>query len=256
MTNATPERLRNAQQKFTAYIRDPHRAPLPEGVQKARMDMYRELFFNNIDSFLASGFPVLKRILSEAQWQALAQDFFAGHVCTTPYFSEIAEEFLAYLQTQPPLLNGYPPFLLELAHYEWVEMALSISREEAPGTDAAFLANPCDHALALSPLTWPLVYRFPVQRLSPQFQPQTPPEQPTYLVVFRDRGFEVRFLEVTPLTFALLQILQEQPGISAQQCLQRIAAGNAADSMEGIFTGGLKIIAEMAQLGIICRQYC
>jgi hypothetical protein len=255
MTNATPERLKNTQQAFSAYIRDPQRAPLPEGVQKARMDMYRELFFNNIDSFLAGGFPVLKQILSDRQWQTMAQDFFARHVCTTPYFSEIAEEFLAYLQTQPPLLSDYPPFLLELAHYEWVEMALSIAHEEAPEPNQELIGNPGNYPLALSPLAWPLAYRYPVQRLSPQFKPQAPPEQPTYLAVFRDRNFAVRFLEITPLTFALLQIIQEQPGINAQQCLQHLAAANPANGAETLYEGGLKIIKDMAGLGII-HEHC
>lgn len=251
MTNATPERLKNTQQAFSAYIRDPQHAPLPEGVQKARMDMYHELFFNNIDSFLAGGFPVLKRILSEAQWQALAQDFFASHTCTTPYFSEIAEEFLTYLQSQPPLLNDFPPFLLELAHYEWVEMALSISQEETPKVNAAFLGNPCVFALALSPLAWPLAYRFPVQRLAPQFQPQSPPDNATYLVVFRDENFEVRFLEITPLTFTLLQLLQEQPGMTGEQYLRQIAEASPSEAHAAIYTGGSEIIKNLAKLGIV-----
>ncbi|MGR8936110.1 MAG: HvfC family RiPP maturation protein [Gammaproteobacteria bacterium] len=253
MINATPERLKNTQRAFTDYIRDPQRAPLPVGVQKTRMDMYRELFFNNIDSFLAGGFPVLKRILNDRQWHAMVQDFFARHVCSTPYFSEIGEEFLAYLDTRPLLLDNYPLFLPELAHYEWVEMALSISQEEAAETDAVFEDNPCDYALSLSPLAWPLLYRYPVQHLAPQFQPQTPPKHPTYLLVFRDRSCEVRFIEITPLTFALLLKLQEQPGLSAQCCLQHIAETFPAYKREVIHSGGTQIIKDMAKLGVVYR---
>ncbi len=62
--------------------------------------MYRELFFNNIEGFLSGNFPVLRKILDDQQWFALVQDFFAKHPCQSPYFSEIPEEFLDYLQNE------------------------------------------------------------------------------------------------------------------------------------------------------------
>jgi hypothetical protein len=42
-----------------------------------------------------------------------------------------------------------------------------------------------------------------------------PPEQPTFLVVYRDPKDEVRFLEITPVTYQLLALIQEQPGQTA-----------------------------------------
>ena len=107
--------FRAKQAEFAAYIRDPQHNPAPADVAPERMAMYRELFFNNIDSFLATSFPVLRSLFSEQHWQALASDFFARHRCHTPYFSEIDEEFLDYLQ-QCQTVSDYP-FLWELAHY-------------------------------------------------------------------------------------------------------------------------------------------
>ena len=56
------------QLEFAAYIRDPENNPLPADVQPQRMAMYRELFFNNIDSFLSANFPVLRTLLNDRQW--------------------------------------------------------------------------------------------------------------------------------------------------------------------------------------------
>jgi hypothetical protein len=237
------------QQEFSAYLRNPEKHPAPSDVKPERMAMYRELFFNNIDNFLAVNFPVLRKILTDAQWRALAEDFYARHTCTTPYFSEIAEEFLDYLQTERDNPND-PPFMLELAHYEWVEMALSIAKEDAPA-HPPFTGDWSAAALQLSPLAWPLAYRFPVQRIAPDYQPQEPPEQPTFLVVYRDHEDEVRFLEITPVTYQLLALIQEQPGQTAAAYLQAVAEQLQYPQPEILYEGGLKIVQDLAAKHIV-----
>ena len=121
--------LKASKHEFAAYIRDPENNPVPADVKEQRMVMYRELFFNNIEGFLSGNFPVLRKILDDQQWFALAQDFFAKHPCQSPHFSQIPEEFLDYLQNERDSSEDFP-FMLELAHYEWVEMALSIAKED------------------------------------------------------------------------------------------------------------------------------
>lgn len=214
--------FRVKQAEFAAYIRDPHTRPVPDGVSPRRMAMYRELFFNNVNSFLSSNFPVLHKLLDDAQWQPLAQDFFLRHRCQTPHFSEIAEEFLDYLQNERNSDTDYP-FMLELAHYEWVEMALSISQAEPVFGNAEFAAEILKKKLSLSPLAWPLVYEYPVHKIGPDFLPKAPPEQPTYLIVYRDRDDEVHFMQTTPVTFRLLQLIDEQGSLIGAHGLHALA---------------------------------
>ena len=115
------------QYRFAAHLRDPRRHPAPRGIEARRMKIYRELFFNNVESFLATAFPVLRRITPEARWNAMARDFFARHESHQPLFRGIAAEFLRYLERERGRVKGDPPFLRELAHYEWVELALAVS---------------------------------------------------------------------------------------------------------------------------------
>ena len=254
MSNKLPENrvhFKDLQLEFSSYIRDPKANPLPAGVKKQRMAMYRELFFNNINSFLISNFPVLHEILDTKHWQALAQDFFARHPCKTPYFSEIPEEFLIYLQEERNSNNDDPPFMLELAHYEWVEMAISIAKQQAPEISTTLLDSPLDQEIALSPLAWPLVYRYPVQKMSPQFQPEQPPQQPTYLVVYRNKDDAVIFIEITPLTFRLLQIIEENETLSVLSCIDQITTECPSPDSETIKEGAVQIIKEMADRGIL-----
>ncbi len=247
--NALPVDFKAKQLEFTRYIRNPAENPPPADVKTERIAMYRELIFNNIDSFLANNFPVIRTILSDADWYALIQDFFARHTCHTPYFSEIAGEFLNYLQNERADAADYP-FLLELAHYEWVEMALSIAKEDIrqnalPSADFAACM------VALSPLAWPLIYRYPVQQISPGFLPAEAPGEPTCLIAYRDLNDEVKFAEINAMTYRMLEIIQEHDGMPIDACLRTLAEESRHPQPESIMAGGLLILQELAEKHVV-----
>lgn len=253
--SVAPDHLRELQYRFAGHIRAPGAHPAPPDVAPRRMAMYRELFFNNIDGFLRSNFPVLRRILDDERWTALGEDFFARHRCTTPYFSSIAEEFLQYLAGERGARPEDPPFLLELAHYEWVEMALAIAEAEAP---APFIPPADDEVLldvplALSELAWPLAYRFPVQRIGPDFRPAAAPPEPTCLVVYRDGDDRVRFSEITAPTYRLLQLWRDEPGSPARGLLEQVAAELGQTGSAAVSRSGAEIVRELIGRGVLLR---
>ena len=88
------------QRAFAAHIRDPQNSPPPEDIEDRRMAIYRDLFFNNVVRLLAGTFPVLCRILGEDDWRRLVRDYFSVHRSHTPYFLEMPQEFLHYLQNE------------------------------------------------------------------------------------------------------------------------------------------------------------
>lgn len=238
------------QNEFSAYIRDPFNNPRPADVKQERIETYRELFFNNVDSFLSNNFPVLKTILNEQQWFELSQDFFSNHASSSPYFSEIPEEFIDFLQNERKNKDDLP-FLLELVHYEWVEMALSIAKENIKTNPRHFIENLVQQTIALSPLAWPLAYQFPVQEISPAFLPTKTPEEPTYLLVYRDTDDEVQFMKTPPITFRLLQIVQDNESISCEDCLKQIVQESAHPEPDTLFSSGLLAIKDLAEKNII-----
>lgn len=238
------------QNEFSAYIRDPFNNPRPADVKQERIETYRELFFNNVDSFLSNNFPVLKTILNEQQWFELSQDFFSNHASSSPYFSEIPEEFIDFLQNERKNKDDLP-FLLELVHYEWVEMALSIAKENIKTNPRHFIENLVQQTIALSPLAWPLAYQFPVQEISPAFLPTKTPEEPTYLLVYRDTDDEVQFMKTPPITFRLLQIVQDNESISCEDCLKQIVQESAHPEPDTLFASGLLAIKDLAEKNII-----
>ena len=241
--------FKSKQHEFAAYIRDPENNPMPADVKAPRMAMYRELFFNNIEGFLSGNFPVLRKILDDQQWLALAQDFYAKHPCQSPYFSEIPEEFLDYLQNERNS-SGDLPFMLELAHYEWVEMALAIAKEDVVVPDQN-TDNLLNQPIALSSLAWPLAYQYPVHKIAPAFLPLQAPEQPTFLIVYRNSEDDVNFIEITPMTYRLLEIIQEQEKPLVEDCLKQVARESNHPDPEVIVAGGLQILKELAEKGIV-----
>ncbi|MDF1581928.1 MAG: putative DNA-binding domain-containing protein [Methyloprofundus sp.] len=240
MNNAQPKiDFKAKQAEFSAYIRNPNSQPCPSDVAPQRMQMYRELFFNNVEGFLSSNFPVLHKILNQEQWRQLAQDFFSQHQSTTPYFSEIPEEFILYLQNERQIQADDYPFMLELAHYEWVEMALSIAQDTLPEK-----SNPQTltqlQKISLSPLTWLLAYQYPVHKISPNYLPIEAPEQGTYLAVYRDKLDEVKFIELAPMSFRLLQTLQEQQTKRISDCLKEVLPKDSSEALQNAAIGALQ----------------
>lgn len=242
--------LADLQRRFAAHLRDPDNVPPPEGIEPRRLDVYRELFFNNVASLLGGTFPVGRDILGEAAWRGLVRRFYATHRAHTPYFLELPSEFLQWLQAGGAADPALPPFLAELAHYEWVELALSVSEAEpdpASVDPAGDLLAGCPVA---SPLAWPLAYRWPVHRLSPAFQPATPGDRPTFLVVYRDAAGGVRFLETDGATARLLELVDADPRATGAEVLARVAAelgdaaggaaaGRGAGMLEGLRARGI-----------------
>ena len=103
----------------------------------------------------------------------------------------------------------------------------------------------------LSPLAWPLAYQFPVHRMSADNLPDEAPAQPTYLVVYRDRKDDVRFMELNPVTARLLNLLQEDDSMSGRQAVTRIIEEMQHPNPDVVMQGGLAALQELQQTGII-----
>ena len=213
------------------------------------MAIYRELFFNNLVDLLGGAFPVARRILGTDRWRRLVRDFYAGHHAHTPYFLELPREFTDWLRARETRAEDEPEFLDELAHYEWVELALSIS-EEVPPAAVTPGRSPLDQPLAVSPLAWPLAYRWPVHRLSPEYQPEEPPVLPTFLVVYRDAADTVQFLAIGAETARLLDVLELAPGLTGSALLagQPVAPDATAEqALVDLLRRGVLVVAAPAR---------
>ncbi|KPK11795.1 MAG: hypothetical protein AMJ68_04460 [Acidithiobacillales bacterium SG8_45] len=237
--------------EFAAHIRDPESNPAPDGIEDRRMAVYRELFFNNVEDFMASSYPVLHEILGEDRWQAMLRDYFAHHRAETPLFPEMPAEFLAYLQNTRQSDSHDPPFMLELAHYEWMELAAAHDDNEIDWSVIEPNGDLLRGHPAVSPLVWVLNYRFPVHRISLDYQPAEAPAEPTSIIVYRDREDQVGFIEINPMTTILLQRLQQEAMLTGGEALLAIAEEMQHPNPEAVVNGGLAILEDLRRHDIV-----
>jgi hypothetical protein len=239
------------QYEFAAHIRDPENKAAPAGIEDRRMAVYRDLFFNNLRNLLGSTFPVLKRLSGRDRWGALIREFMARHQSQTPYFLEIPKEFLAFLEHEhEPTADDFP-FLLELAHYEWVELALSISTDHDDLTSIDPAGNMLESVPVMSVLAWPLAYRYPVHRISERFQPAEPGGQPTYLAIYRNAENDISFMELNAVTAALLDKISNNTGQKSGRELLIELSDEIDFDPDALIKHGASALAELRAANIL-----
>ena len=237
------------QYAFTAHLRDPAAAPAPADVPSVRMRVYRELLYKNVEGSLSACYPVLRSILGVKAWDDMVGQFFAQHRCRTPIYRELPGELLSWFDDAGDSLK-LPPFARELAHYEWIELALTID----PACIEDVAADPNGDLLAgvpvVSPLARILDYAFPVHRLAADYAPTVAPAERTHLVVYRDRRDAVRFMELNPLTALLLQRLRDHAGTGGE-ALARIARAHPQLDAAAVHVGGAAILKDLLSRDVL-----
>jgi hypothetical protein len=239
-------RLRGIQRGFAAHVRDPAHAPAPEGIEPRRMAVYAELCFNNVRSLLAANFPVIRAIHDDAAWDSLVRDFYARHRSRTPLFSAIAQEFIGHLEDRAREACGDPPWLAELARYEWCELALAIDEHELDEVACDPGGDLLDGIPCVSPLARVFAFRHPVHRIGPGFRPG--PEDagsPTLLLLVRDRADAVRFHEVDALTALLLERLAGNPDRSGRECVAALLAELGRAGERDLEASGIDVLQRL-----------
>ncbi len=241
-------KFQQVQYQFSGHIRDPENTPIPDDVEQRRMAIYRDLFYNNIEGFLSSGFPVLKQLTSDECWHAMVRDFMVKHQAKSPLFNEIAHEFLQYLDNERDSQTD-PAFIKSLCHYEWVELALGISDAEVKAIAFDPQQDYLTIPLTTSPLAWPLSYPFPVHQISTEFQPDKASDTPVFLIVYRNLDDQILFLELNPVSARLIDLLNE--GQTGQQAAQQIAQELQHPNPNIVIDGARGLIHDWIQRSIL-----
>lgn len=240
--------FQQVQRQFLAHLRQPLPANRPAGFASDRLAVYAGLLYNKFDESLTACFPVLHSLLETARWRALVLDFIAEHRCLSPYYRQIPDEFVQYLQTERQAQDD-PPFLAELAHFEWMELVLSISETGPVEAEMPRDEQLLDAVLVFAPVMRWLDYLWPVQQISRAFQPDEAPPQATHILGFRDTGGQVRFIALNPAALRLIQLLQG--GFTGRAALQIIGESLKAIDPAQLLAFGKQILTELHHQGAI-----
>ncbi|MEW6693067.1 MAG: putative DNA-binding domain-containing protein [Pseudomonadota bacterium] len=180
------------QRAFAAYLRDPARHPLPEGVDPRGAATYRRLLLGNTERILGAVYPRARRLLGKTRWDELLTGFLAEAHCSSPFYRDVPGAFLDWLRPQQGAL---PAWLVPLLEHDWARFCLGL----AP--DAAWQVPLPGHA-ALNPVSRLCSHPLAVHRGDGLPEPRA-----THLLLFRGADDRVRIVELTPASIGLLQQL-------------------------------------------------
>lgn len=232
-------RFQQLQLAMTQHVRNPEQAydvALIAGneIEARRLKVYVSLFFNNVEQFFSQIFPVCRSLFTEEKWHGLVREYLKKHQAETPLFHKLGLEFLHFIQNeinsewlsdflQPMQVDCF----LQLAHYEWVELELSVVEKESSVLDlnsAESTQESGSHETkqhyCLSRAVWPLYYQYPVQKIQAPIREQEPTE--TFLLAQRTDYAEhqkIEFHELSMGMYALLMSFQNadlQPSTQAE----------------------------------------
>lgn len=245
------------QQQFVDYLRDPKNdLSLSDSLPEASK-VYAELLNSTIDDCLRTCFPVCQEILGDEIWQQLVALFIKDHICETPLYREIPNEFMAYLINEKPAIE-LPEFMLDLAHYEWIELILETEEANEHENSFPILVKPSIMIPVLNPVLLLLHYRYPVQSISAsneewknwQVRKESYEQKAIILAGYRDKHYKVKFVELNSITARLIEILQKQTRNQEHVLLQLSDEINYRDPKKFMIFG-MDILQQLAEQQII-----
>ena len=238
----------DTQLSFAAHIRNPEVHPRPNDIEARRMQIYVDLFFNNIEGFVSNTFPVSKSILGDVRWHKLVREFVHLHGSDSPYFLQIAEEFLTFLHNRQGA--DLPEFILELCHYEWVEMSLDVADDVPIPTYHSDI--PITGEVVITPYIRRLTYQYAVHEIGPEHQPRQAPDETTYLIVYRDAHEKVKFVNSNAVTHRLLELLEDtELTIVLEQIHAELRESGREISFEQVVNQAQSVLVNLQRQGIV-----
>ena len=248
--NKINETFIKEQYTFTQHIRDPEHTPAPEGIELRRISIYTDLIFRNIENFIANSFPVLRQVIHDNEWHIIVRGFLKKHISRTPYFPKLPLEFLNYLEQEQDEIE-LPAFCIELAHYEWIEISLSFDPREISFKNVDQNGDLLKGIPVLNLLAQPLIYQWPVHKISSNFVPKEKPDEPTYLIVYRDHLYDVGFIELNQIAAKLIEELQKNTDKTGEEILLDIAKQLQHPDPKVVIKGGSEVIQDFKKKDIL-----
>lgn len=201
-------------------MRNPKAPSATDGLDTKRVNLYRSLVYNNIESFLASSFPQVKARMRDRRWHKTIRDFIRSGQTTTPIFHELPGCFVLWLSEEALGNSELDRMLEQLAHFAWVRHALDFAPDEKPdhidSNGDLLQGNP-----RWSSLAWPLHYDWRIHDVMPE---KPVAKESVHLLAWRDTNDKVQWKEVGPATVMLADSIREADGkVSGGQLLQQLA---------------------------------
>lgn len=191
-------KLVETQQALAEAVRLGHAAPL-HGYAPNRLAVYARLVRNNTFGFIDRCYVEAPAHINAKLWVNSKETFVKEGKAHSPYFQDIAGEFLHFCQTR----HLFPSPVLDLMDFEHTQLLAEVSMAKVPEQ----FEWDKETVMQLSPTAY--LKHYDIDFFSSNFRQFE--QHPSQLVIWRDSDFYVNQQSLAELDFWLLRYLQEQP---------------------------------------------
>jgi len=238
------------QHAFTRHLRDPENVPPPGAHEERRLAIYRYAVRANVARFMADNYPRVRAVMCDLRWEAMLHDYIVRHVSRTSVFAELPIEFLAYLKHERNDRDD-PPFLHELAHFDWLETLVGVDVQVIDFTGIDCEGDLLTGIPVVNPTLRLVSYAYPVHAITAEFQPREAPAQATRIAAYRDPANRYGFLDLNPTAAELIEVLLEHQGHSGREVLTEMARAHRYPDLAGFIDAGSTILLRMHARGAL-----
>ncbi|HJW09606.1 MAG TPA: putative DNA-binding domain-containing protein [Holophagaceae bacterium] len=202
-----------------------------------RLLTYRSLARFALTDPLPDCFPVCKALLErEDQWQACVDAFLDSRSIQSPYYRHILPTFVGWLAESAWGQDRWP-FLLQLAHYEYLELEVLRHPEEEAPTDLAPEPRP-DRAAVFHGSSRNMAYAYRVHEADEE-DPE-PAEEAALIFCHRDPDGDFQLREMDGPRSAFLS-----------RCLGGEPIGGAAEAVRLPIEEAFELLEELRREGAV-----
>lgn len=223
----------NIQSKLADYCKTGLEVTI-EGAVQDRLHHYRRLTYNIIKEALATAYPIAEKTLTESEWIAMVDDYFAHHKMQTPLVWKMPFEFYEFCVEQKYGEKYDRPYLDELLYFEWIEielhtmedLSIPIYKEEGDILHDKLIVTP-EHEL--------LAFEYPVHKF--KGDDLLDKKGSYFVLIFRksDTG-AIRFINLSSFLALTLQTLIDEQ-LSLDEAIKKTSAAFGADYNQAIQHG-------------------
>ena len=236
--------FRQFQFALARHLRDPLGAPAPVTVQAAQASACTQDMVAHLCDVLAPAFPVTQALLGDDLWEHAVRLFLKDAPSHAPWASAVQRAFVDHVCESPEMQN-LPAWLQDLAHFEWLQSAVSTTPVTWPAFNAT--GNTMHHAVVLNPTHVEAAYEWPVHGINTDHKPDD--MQSTYVSMLRDPQDELHVLESSVFRGQLLDLLRE--GQTGEQAFMVLAMWLSHPEPEAFVREGSQVMAQLQREGVV-----
>ena len=213
----------------------------------SRQSVYRRLVRANLDDVVAQLLPRTAARGGARFWAEVAA-FYETRGPKTHYLRDVPSELVAWAETRWANDASLPSYLHDLARHEIAAMEIgAMAGDEAR---AARGELSLDAPVVMAEATQLRRYRSAVHTLPEDEDDRTEPEKrEVALLIYRDAGHALRYLELTPAAAAILERLLAGTAVGAAITEGAASVGLAVDA--SLLEGTSTLLADLAERGVL-----